>query len=67
MDVFLCKPAETDNSSHCPRGINSVMQEKVSQEAVTTSGINFLLLFKGSHGRRGHASVSASTGRVLQS
>lgn len=49
MDVFLCKPAETDNSSHCPRGINSVMQEKVSQEAVTTSGINFLLLFKGSH------------------
>lgn len=49
MDVFLCKPAETDNSSHSPRGINSVMQEKVSQEAVTTSGINFLLLFKGSH------------------
>ncbi|POI30992.1 hypothetical protein CIB84_005257 [Bambusicola thoracicus] len=48
MDVYLCKPAETDNSSDSPRSINSVMQEKVSQEAVTTSDIN-LLLFKGSH------------------
>lgn len=50
MDVSLCKPAETDNSSHSPRGVSSVRQEKVAQDVVvTTSGINFLLPFKGSH------------------
>ncbi|OXB55219.1 hypothetical protein ASZ78_001634 [Callipepla squamata] len=48
IDVFLCKPAETDNSSHSPRGTSDIMQEKVAPEAVTTSSINFLLPFKGS-------------------
>ncbi|OXB73708.1 UNVERIFIED_CONTAM: hypothetical protein H355_017130 [Colinus virginianus] len=46
--VFLRKPAETDNSSHSPRGTSDIMQEKVAPEAVTTSSINFLLPFKGS-------------------